>query len=374
MRIPPIIGGLLLTIMLTNVNLAHASQARIFLGTYTNARDIKGIYTCTLDLATGKLGPVELAAEAFNPSYLAIAPNGKYLYSADEGPQGQVTSFRVDRGGTLTKINEREAGGGATCHVWVDPTGRNVLAANYGTGSISSFPIMPDGSLGPRSAFVQFSGSGPNPSRQTAPHAHSVYTDAKGHFVYCCDLGTDNIWIYKYDAERGAIDYDSVQTARVPPGGGPRHLAFHPNGNYAYVNNEMGLTVSVFERNAASGALSIIQNISTVPEGTSHAQGASTAEIAIHPSGKWLYVSNRGADTIAVYEINPDGKLTRIEYAKSIVEMPRGFAIDPTGRWLVAAGQKDNRITVLEINQGTGHLTPTDQIEAAGCPVCVIFQ
>lgn len=245
------------------------------------------------------------------------------------------------------------------------------MAANYGTGSFSSFPILPDGSLGNRTAFVQLSGSGPNTSRQAGPHAHSVYTDAVSRFVYCCDLGTDNIWIYKDDAEHGAIDVASVGTAKAPPGAGPRHLAFHPNGRFVYVNNEMGLTVSVFKRDANSGALSPIQVISTLPEGTAHA--ASTAEIAIHLSGKWLYVSNRGEDTIATYAIGRDGKLTWIENAKAVVVMPRGFAIDPTGRWLVAGGQNDNRIAVLEIDRKTGRLSPTDQSEAVGSPVCVIF-
>ncbi|MDR3709832.1 MAG: lactonase family protein [Capsulimonadaceae bacterium] len=359
--------------MLSSLSLAQAGQPRIFVGTYTNGRDIKGIYTCAVDLKTGKLGPVELAAEAVNPSYLAISPSGKFLYSANEGAHGRVSAFRIEEGGSLTLLNDQDAGGSATCFVCVDATGRNVLAANYGSGSIVSFPIMPDGSLGQRTAFVQFSGSGPNKSRQTQPHAHSVYTDPSSHFVYCCDLGTDTIWTYKFDAKHGVIDADSVRTAKAPPGTGPRHLAFHPNGRFVYVNNEMGLNISAFERVASTGTLTPLQVIPTLLDGSTHAGTATTAEIAIHPTGKWLYVSNRGDDTIATYSIGPDGKLAWIESAKAIVAMPRGFAIDPTGQWLVAAGQKDNRIAVLAIDRKTGRLAPTDQTAPVGSPVCVIF-
>ena len=359
--------------MLSALGSARASNARIYLGTYTNGRDVKGIYTCMLDVETGKLSAVELAAEATNPSYLALSPDGKFLYSADEGARGEVSAFRVESAGSLTMLNDQETGGGDTCHVWVDSVGRNLFAANYGGGSIAGFPILPDGSLGRRTAFVQFRGSGPNKSRQSQPHAHSVYTDPGDRFVYCCDLGTDNIWIYGYDSARGLIDADTVRTASAPAGAGPRHLLFHPNGKFVYVNNEMGLSVSVFARDASSGALSPIQVVSTLPNGSDHAASSSTAEIAIHPAGKWLYVSNRGDDTIATYAVGSDGRLTWIENAPAGVKMPRGFALDPSGRWLVVGGQKDNRIVVLAIDQKTGRLTPTDQAAAVGSPVCVVF-
>ena len=368
-----ILGGLLLTMMLTHLSPALAADARVYFGTYTNGRDSKGIYTCTFDLTTGKLGPLELAAEAVNPSYVACSPDGKFLFSADEGAHGQVTAYRVKSDGTLIVLNQQDAGGGATCFVWVDSAGRNVLAANYGGGNISSFPVLPDGSLGPRSAFVQFTGSGPNPSRQKQPHAHSIYTDPGSRFVYACDLGTDNIWIYKYDDAHGTIDSDSVRTARTPPGAGPRHLAFHPNGRYVYVTNEMGLNVSVFARDESSGALTPLQVIPTLPDGSPNAAVSSTAEIAVHPTGHWVYVSNRGDDNIATYAVGSDGKLTWIEDAPAEVVMPRGFAIDPTGKWMISAGQKDNKIAVLAIDQNTGRLTPTDQTETVGSPVCVVF-
>lgn len=355
------------------LNSALAVEARFYLGTYTNDQDSKGIYTCTLDLETGRLGPIELAAEAENPSYLAVSPDGKNLYAASEGRhQGSTIAFRVEKNGRLTQLNQKDSGGEGTCHVNVDSCGRNILAANYSAGNISCFQTAADGSLGKRTALIQFAGSGPNPQRQTKPHAHSAYTDPADRFVYSCDLGTDNIWIFKFDEKSGVLEPNTPASVQAPEGGGPRHLAFHPSGRYIYVNNEMGLSVSVFERDAASGALSPIQVIRTLPEAVP-GKGITTSEIAVHPSGKWLYVSNRGNDTIASFDIGADGRLTRIASAPSLVKGPRGFAIDPAGRWFIVAGQNDNKIAVLKIDQSTGCLISTDQVASIGSPVCVLF-
>ena len=352
---------------------AFAADATFYLGTYTKPGQSQGIYVGKLDTATGKLGPLELAAEAKSPSFVALAPGGKFLYAVAEAGGGGLAAFSVGAGGKLTKLNEQPTGGPGTCHVWVDATGKNVFAANYSGGSIAAFQVKADGSLGERTAFVQLEGSGPDPRRQTKSCGHSIYTDAANKFVYSCDLGSDNVWIFKLDAARGTLTPTNPPSGKVPPGAGPRHLAIHPNGKFAYANNEMGLSVTAFARDAASGALTALETVPTLPEGAPKA-GVSTAEIFCHPTGKWLYVSNRGHDTIAVYAIGADGKLQWIEAAPAQVKVPRGFGIDPSGQWLIAGGQNDNRIAVLKIDTATGKLTATDQSAAVGSPVCVLFK
>jgi 6-phosphogluconolactonase len=360
---------LTLTALMTASTLA--ADATFYLGTYTKGGKSHGIYIGKLDTETGKLGPVELAGEAKSPSFVALAPGGKFLYAALEDGGGALGAFSVGPEGKLTALNSVPCGDG-TCHVWVDATGKIVLGANYGAGSIAVFQTKPDGSLGDRSAFVQFEGSGPDTARQSKPHGHSIYTDPSNRFVYSCDLGTDHVWIFKLDVEKGSLSPATPPAASVPPGAGPRHLAQHPNGKCVYANNEMGLSVTAFTRDSETGALTAFQTLATMPEDAER-KGASTAEIFVHPTGKWLYVSNRGHDTIAVFGIGADGMLTPIEYAPAQVKVPRGFAIDPSGRWMVTAGQDDDRIAVLKIDSETGKLTATDQSAEVGSPVCVLF-
>ncbi|MEI8342114.1 MAG: lactonase family protein, partial [Verrucomicrobiota bacterium] len=301
---------LLALALFSSLNTAWSAESRFYLGTYTKEQGSKGIYSCSLDTETGRLGSVQLAAETENPSYLAMTPDGKFLYAAREmNHQGWVSAFRVETDSRLTLLNQQDAGGDGTCHVSVDATGRDVLAANYNSGNLSCFQTKPDGSLGERTALIQFAGSGPNRDRQSKPHAHSVYPAPSNRFVYSCDLGTDHVGIFKFDAERGTLESNSPAAANAPAGGGPRHLAFHPGGKFVYVNNEMGLSVSVFGCDPASGVLTPVQVIPTLPETTPGA-GTTTAEIACHPSGKWLYVSTRGDDTLARFAIGVDGRLT----------------------------------------------------------------
>lgn len=349
-----------------------AADATFYLGTYTKSGKSKGIYVGKLDTDTGKLGALELAGEAKSPSFVALSPNQKFLYAALEDGGGSVGAFAVGADGKLTPLNVLPSGGAGACHVWVDATGRNVLAANYGGGSIAVFQTKADGSLAERTSFVQYEGSGPDKARQAKPHGHSIYTDAANQFVYSCDLGTDHVWIFKFDAEKGTLTPANPPSGKVPAGAGPRHFAQHPNGKFAYANNEMGLSVTAFSREPATGALTALQTLSTLPEGADPS-GVSTAEIFIHPSAKWLYVSNRAHDTIAVYALGADGKLTWIENAPALVKVPRGFGIDPTGKWLITAGQEDNRIAVLKIDAATGKLSTTDQSAEVGSPVCVLF-
>ena len=348
---------------------AMANTHTFYLGTYTGPQS-KGIYRGTLDSKTGQLGPLELVAEAKNPSFVALSPDGKALYAALEDGGGAVGAWKIGADGKLTALNKQSSGGGGACHVWVDATGKNVLVANYGGGSIAVLPVKDDGTLGERSAFVQHVGSGPDKGRQKEPHAHSIYTSPDNKLVYSCDLGTDEVDIYKLDAKTGTLTPNDPPFGKVPPGGGPRHLAFHPKKNVAYVCNEMTMSVTAFARDPKTGALTEIQTVSTLPAGTD-IKGLSTAEIFAHPSGKTLYVSNRTHDTIAVFDIAADGKLTLAQNAPT-VKIPRGFDLSPDGKWLVVGSQSDNVIQVMKIEKD-GKLTATDQKASVGSPVCVLF-
>lgn len=352
---------------------ALSAEVTFYVGTYTKPGKSEGVYVSKLDTETGKLGAVELAGKAASPSFVALSPDGKFLYAAVESGAGSVAAFAVGAGGKLTALNEKPAGGDGTCHIWVAATGKNVLAANYGGGSIVCYRTNADGSLGEQSAFVQFEGTGPDKARQEKPHGHAIYTDATNRFVYACDLGTDNVWTFLFDPAKGTLKPASPASAKVPPGSGPRHLAIHPNGRFAYANNEMGLTVTAFTRDTKTGALTPVQTLPTIPEGTPR-EGVSTAEIFCHPTGKWLYASNRGHDSIAVYAIAADGKLTWIETAPATVKTPRGFGIDPTGKWLIAAGQEDDKLAVLKIDPATGKLTPTGSTAEVSSPVSIFFK
>ena len=350
-----------------------AADATFYLGTYTKPGKSQGIYVGTLNTETGKLGPVRLAAEAKNPSFVALSPNGKNLYASGEGGPGQgMLAFAVRPDGTLKALNTGDTGGAGNCHVWVDTTGGTAFAANYGGGSIAAFRLQPDGSLGERSAFVQFTGSSVNPKRQEKPHAHAIYSDPTNKFVYSPDLGTDNVWIFKFDPAKGTLAPANPPSGKVPPGSGPRHLAFHPNGKFAFTCNEMTLTATAFNRDPETGALTEIHTVSTLPPNT-EIKGYSTAETFVHPTGKWLYVSNRTYDTIAVFAIADDGKITLIENAPAGVKVPRGFGLDPSGKWLIAGGQADDRIAVHKIDPATGKLTLTSETAEVGAPVCVLF-
>lgn len=348
---------------------AMAKTHTIYLGTYSGPQS-QGIYRCTLDDQSGQLGAPQLVAEAKNASFLALSPNGRTLYAVCEAAGSAVGTWAIGADGTLVALNQQPTGGAGACHVSVDATGKNVLVANYGGGSVAAFPIRANGSLGERSALVQHSGSGPNARRQNKPHAHSIYLDESNTFAYSCDLGTDQVVIYRFDAATGTLLPADPPFATVPPGGGPRHLAFHPKG-FVYVNNEMGLSVTAFRRDAATGALTPIQTVPTLPEGAPTA-GVSTAEIFVHPTGRWLYVSNRGHDTIAVFSIGADGRLTWMEETPTPTE-PRGFGLSPDGGWLVVGGQKNNQVAAFRIHPESGKLTSSGHAVAVGAPVCVVF-
>lgn len=363
----------LLTLLLVSSIPSMAAEIPFYVGTYTKPEGSKGIYRFTLDLETGKLGGGELAAEAKNPSFLALHPSGEFLYSANEiDGSGGVTAYAINEDGTLKLLSQQSSKGAGACHVWVDGAGKNVLVANYGGGNIAALPIADDGSVREATGFVQHTGSSVNPNRQKEPHAHAIYTDGDDRFVYTCDLGTDKVYVYKFDPEKGTLAPNDPPAADLAPGSGPRHLAFHPSGGYAYVINELLNTVTVFKHDSEKGVLETIQTVETLPDDF---QGSnSTAEIFVHPSGRFLYGSNRGHDSIAVYVINEQsGKLNLVDITPTGGKAPRNFAIDPTGMWLIAANQQTNDMFVFKIDPATGKLTATGQTASLGAPVCIVF-
>ena len=352
-----------------------AESLPVYLGTYTGGKSAsKGIYRTALDLETGRLADPVLAAETKNPSFVEIHPNGKFLYAVSEvDGAGGVSAFAIDADtGDLKLLNQQPSGGAGPCHVSIDHAGRNLLIANYGGGSASVIPIKADGRLGEPTGFVQHEGSSVNPKRQKGPHAHSINVSPDNRFAFVADLGIDKIMIYKLDIEKGTIVTNSPAFAKVKPGAGPRHFAFHPSGKFAYVINELDCTVTAFAYEPASGALTEIQTVTTLP---SEFDGPNTcAEVRAHPSGKFLYGSNRGHDSIAVYRVDPaKGTLTFVEHETVEIKTPRNFNIDPTGTFCLVANQGNDSVVVFRIDSETGALEPTGHKISVGRPVCVRF-
>jgi len=343
-------------IFVTSSNAADApsGKQRVYFGTYTG-KVSKGIYRSELDLSTGKLSPPVLAGEATSPSFLAIAPNEKFLYSVGEisdfggKPAGAVNAFAIDAAtGNLKLLNQQSSVGAGPCHVVVDREGKNVLVANYGGGSAAVLPIQADGKIGEASSFVQHKGTSVDKGRQEAPHAHSINVDAKNRFAFVADLGLDTVQVYRFDSTKGTIAPNDPAASKVAPGSGPRHFAFHPSGKFAYVINEMSLTVTAFQYDADKGQLSTLQTITTLPEGVTDRKGMSTAEVVVHPSGKFLYGSNRGHHSIAAFAIDQStGKLTAIGHQGKGIKTPRNFNIDPTGHYLLVANQDGDSVVVF---------------------------
>jgi 6-phosphogluconolactonase len=362
---------------------SSAKDLIVHFGTYTN-KSSKGIYVARLNPASGALTEPALAAETPSPSYLALHPSLDVLYAVNEinefegKPAGSVSAFAIDRKtGLLTALNRQSTGGSGPAHLSTDRKGAHVFVANYGGGSVAALPIAPDGSLRPMSGFAQHTGSSVNAARQKAPHAHSIDLDPSGAYAYVADLGIDKVLIYRYvpaPAGAGTLTPAQPPFAALEPGSGPRHLAFHPSGRFAYVINEIVLTVTAFARDAATGALTALQTISTLPEGVKPAPNFSTAEVLVHPSGRFLYGSNRGHDSITVYSIDQSsGRLAFVQNEPTGGATPRAFGIDPTGRWLLAANQGSDSVVVFGIDGGTGRLSRTATRIAVGAPVSVTF-
>jgi len=334
----------------------------------------KNIEAFRFDLAAGVLTGLGQAAEIKNPSFLSIAPNHQFLYAISEGGNAEgsgISAFAIEAAaGKLRFLNRQPAGGSGPCHVAVDAAGKNALIANYGSGSFAVFPLAGNGEVRPMSAFIQDHGSSVNADRQEGPHAHCIVTGPGDRFAYGCDLGLDKVLIFKFDPGQGTLVASEPAFAAAQPGAGPRHIAFHPNGRWAFVINEMASTLTVFACDAASGALREIQTVSTLPEGYS---GQSTcAEVAVHPSGKFVYGSNRGDDSIALFACDPaSGRLTFIERVPTGGRTPRQFEIDPTGHYLLAANQDSGTVVVFSIDKASGRLQPTGSRVQSDNPQCV---
>ena len=362
-------------ISVLSLSTVYAESLPVYFGTYTSgANSSKGIYRSVLDTETGELSAPALAVEAKNPSFLEIHPGGKFLYAVSEsGNAGTVSAFAIDPDtGNLKLLNSRPSGGSGPCHVNIDRSAKNVLVTNYSSGSASVIPIAVDGSLAEPTGFVQHEGSSINPQRQKGPHAHSINVSPDNRFAFVADLGLDKIMIYKLNVEKGTITANDPAFSKVKPGAGPRHFAFGVDGRYAYVINELDGTVTAFAYEPASGTLTEIQTITTLPDGFTGS--SSCAEVRMHPNGRFLYGSNRGHDSIAVYRIDPaKGTLTFVEHERADIKTPRNFNIDPTGKFCLVANQGGNSIVVFRIDQKTGALEPTGNKISIGKPVCIRF-
>jgi 6-phosphogluconolactonase len=372
-----------LLLLLGLLNFATALHAQtpsklwVFVGTYTDAKS-KGIYRLELDPATGKLDNLQLVAETPSPSFLAIHRSGKHLYAVNELAEldgkkgGGVSAFALDRqAGTLKFLNRRSSQGAHPCHLVVDPSGKHVLAANYTGGSVIVLPIEKDGGLGNASDFVQHQGSSVNKKRQEAPHAHSVNLDKAGRFAFVADLGLDKVMIYRFDAERGTLTPNEPPAAAVDPGAGPRHFAFHPSGKQAYVINELTCTVTAFDYDAEKGVLTPRHTIPTLP---ARQPGDSTAEVVVHPSGRFVYGSNRGHNSIAVFAVKEgSGALSFVGHQRNTIKTPRNFAIDPSGNYLLVGNQSGNSVSVFRIDPQRGTLELVGEPAPAPSPVCIRF-
>ncbi|WP_254507750.1 lactonase family protein [Anatilimnocola floriformis] len=371
-----LVGLSLMTSLLT----AQEKQ-RVYLGTYTGSKpeQSKGIYLCDFDAETGKLGEPKLVAETENPTFLALHPDGKHLYCINEVGKflgkdaGGITAFVIDeKTGGLKQLNQQHSGGPGPCHLVVDREGKCVLAANYGGGSCCAVVLKADGSLGDVTSFFQHEAKPVAAGAKVrAPRGHSINVSPDNKLALCADLGRDEVVIYNLDAAAGKLTTHDPAAGHTPEGAGPRHFAFHPNGKIGYAINEQARTMTVFAFDAAKGSLTELQTISTVPEG--FAKG-STAEVVVHPSGKFVYGSNRGHDSIAVFQVDAaTGKLTASGHQGEGIKTPRNFNIDLTGKWLLVGSQDGRNVAVFKIDQATGALTPTGNKIEVSAPVCIKF-
>jgi 6-phosphogluconolactonase len=349
---------------------ASAGEVLLYAGTYTR-QESKGIYGFRFQPATGELTAIGLVADTVSPSWVTIHPNQRFLYAANES-EGTVSAFSLDsKTGLLTFLNRVDAGGRSPCHLVLEKTGKYLMVANYGNGSVASFPVKQDGSLGETAALVQHTGKSVD-RRQQGPHAHAVVLSPGHRFLFVPDLGLDQVLAYRVNAQSGALAPAAPPFTKITEGSGPRHMAFHPNGRFAYVNSEMGSLVTALRYDPASGVLKELQTTSTLPK--DFAGTNNTAEAEVHPNGRFLYVSNRGHDTIALFAIDAStGMLTFVEHTPTQGKTPRNFAIDPTGSYLFAANQDTDNIVLFRIDQNTGRLTPTGKVLEIDAPVSLVF-
>jgi 6-phosphogluconolactonase len=343
-------------------------QHYLLVGTYTGGKS-EGIYVFRFNSKTGEFSPVSIAKGIKNPSFLAVAPNSKFVYSVNENDgQGSVTAFTFSNG-NLGTLNVRPSGGNGPCYVSVDKTGKWVAVGNYGGGSFEILPVQADGSLGEASTVMVHQGKSVNPQRQEKAHVHATVFSPDNKYLYVPDLGMDKVMTYSFDEKTGKISAANPAFAATTPGTGPRHLDFHPNGKYAYLMEELSGAVSVFSYK--NGKLTPIQNITSHPAGYKGAVGS--ADIHVSPDGKFLYASNRGeSNTIAIFSINQkNGQITPVGHQPTLGTVPRNFNFDPSGNFLLVANQNSDNIVIFKRDKKTGKLTPVDKQISVGNPVCI---
>jgi len=359
---------------------ADTGKYLFYVGTYTEeGSKSKGIYAYRYDASSGQITSLGLAAETTNPSFVAVHPNGNFLYAVNEvqnykGPNsGGVSAFAIDHAtGKLKFLNEVPSRGADPCYIIVDKTGKFVLVANYTGGSVAVFPVQADGSLGEASAFVQHTGKGVNPQRQEGPHAHSIDLSPDQKFAYVDDLGLDEVLTYRFDSAKGTLTANDPAYVKLDPGAGPRHFVLSPDNKFAYVISEIGHTVTALSNDGGSGKLQTLQTVTTLPKDFTGRN--DDAEVHVHPSGKFLYASNRGDDSIAIYAIDQSkGTLTQLAITHTGGKEPRSFEIDPTGKLLFAENQNSGNIVIFRIDEKTGKVTATGQVLEVASPVCLKF-
>jgi 6-phosphogluconolactonase len=355
---------------------ASAAGPLVFITSFAGGE--KGAITAfELDPDHGELKQVQQTKDVQNPFFLALSPDGKHLYSIDAkkfggGEEEQIAAYEiVGRSGELKRLNQQSARGSAACYLHVDATGKTLLVANYSSGSVASLPIKADGSLDEAASFVQHSGSSVDPARQKAPHAHSIITGPNNRFVYAADLGLDQVLIYRLNAADAKLTPNVPPFAKTPAGAGPRHLAFHPNGKWLYAINELSNSVTLFDHNAETGALTEKQTISTLPEGFT---GRSfCADVKITPDGRFLYGTNRGHDSVAAYRIGEDGQLTLLGIEPSLGKGPQNLAITHDGKLLLCANMPGNNVAPFRIDSKTGGLKSVGEPVALTSPSCILL-
>ncbi|MGP8156760.1 MAG: lactonase family protein [Candidatus Acidiferrales bacterium] len=357
---------------------ATPKEMWVFFGTHVDQPG-HGFSVARFDTRTGALTKLEFLQQSADPGFFVIARDGRHIYTANEvdtyhgQPTGFLSAYAVDPAtAQMTLINEQLSAGAGPAYVSLDKTGRYLFVANYAGGTIAAFALNPDGGIGQRTAFFQHTGKSVNPARQNAPHPHSIRVDPTNHFALVPDLGLDKIFIYRFDASDGSLTPNDPPFATVAPGSGPRHLDFDPAGRFVYVMNEMAGKVTVFAWDSSHGALTEVQTISSLPEGFT---GTNTsAEIRVHPSGRFLYCTNRGDNSIAVFKVNSaSGRLTFIQRVPTQGKMPRNFDFDPTAHWLLVANHDSDNVVLFKINLATGKLTPQGAPVSVPMPFAVRF-
>lgn len=358
------------------INRTRGKKTMLYFGTYSGEND-PGIYLYEMDSDSEKLVARGSVTGLASPSFLTIHPNKKFLYAVCEAASpngGQVAAYAIEpKTGMLTLLNKESAKGQGPCHVSMDRSGKVVVVANYGDGSIACLPVGEDGKLGAATAAIQHTGSSVNQSRQEGPHAHSMNVDPSGKFVVAADLGTDKLYVYRLDTKTGTLTPNDPPSVSSKPGAGPRHFAFHPDGKHAFVINELDNTVTAYSWDGAKGILTTLSSVTTLPSDYT-GNNNSTAEIQVHPSGKFVYGSNRGHNSIAIFAFDSKtGSLTPVGHESTQGKIPRNFGISPDGKFLIACNQDSNNVVVFKIDSNTGKLTATGQTITIPKPVCVKF-